>query len=49
MEKKTRNKIVAINMAINDELETLTLELEYRTKRIAKLKDKILEILNDEL
>ena len=48
MKTETRNKIAAINEAMNEELEVLTSDLKFRVGRITKLKDKILEILENE-
>jgi len=49
MEKETKNKIAAINEAMNEELETLTSDMEFRIKRVVKLKDEILKILDSEV
>jgi hypothetical protein len=46
MEKETRNKIAGLNEGIQEELDLLTRELQFRVERVTKFKDEILKILD---
>jgi len=48
MEKQTRSKIIAINEAINEELEALNSDFKFRIGNVIKLKNTILELLDAE-
>ena len=43
MERETKNKVIAINEAIAEELDSLTREVEFRVENITKLKNEILK------
>jgi hypothetical protein len=48
MEKDTRNKIAGLNEGIQEELDLLTKDLQYRVGTITKYKDEILKLLDSE-
>ena len=46
MEKEKQKKIAALNEGIQEELDALVSDLEYRVDKITKYKDEILKILD---